>query len=547
MARKSRKKTNENIVTTNRKKYSVGIYTRLSSLTEIKKDESSIENQINIILDYIKDNEEFSLCEIYSDTNTTGTNFERTGFEKLLEDIKSGKINCVIVKDLSRFGRNYIECGTYLEKIFPYIGVRFIAINDNYDSNNQNSSEILMMNLKNIVNELYAKDISKKIISAIKEKQKKGEYIGNFAPYGYLKSPDNKNKLIVNEETSHIIQKIFDLRLNGYSYNKITKALNDEKILSPYAYLYKNGILKNEKYKNTNWIEPTIKNILSNQVYIGNIVSNYAKIKNTHKPIISEDVFYKVQEINKNVLKTYNEKQKTNIKLKKKKTENIFKGLIKCGCCSKNLIRREKFKNTKNGVSIYRFFECYYSDKKQCEFKESVKEDFIKELVFVQIKKQIEIALDLEKLINKNNMAIHFTKEKLTNSLEKIEVEICKIQNLYKKIYEDYALNILDEKEYFFLKNSYNEKEIKLKDEREKIEKDLTSIDNNLNKDNKYLKNFLKFKNSKVLTKELLNILVKEIVVYDKTTIKITFNYADEYNKIYTEINEIERSLKNAI
>ena len=165
----------------------------------------------------------------------------------------------------------------------------------------------------------------------------------------------------------------------------------------------------------------------------------------------------------------------------------------------------------------------------------------------MQIKKQIEIALDLEKLINKNNMAIHFTKEKLTNSLEKIEVEICKIQNLYKKIYEDYALNILDEKEYFFLKNSYNEKEIKLKDEREKIEKDLTSIDNNLNKDNKYLKNFLKFKNSKVLTKELLNILVKEIVVYDKTTIKITFNYADEYNKIYTEINEIERSLKNAI
>ncbi len=547
MARKSRKKTNENIVTTNRNKYSVGIYTRLSSLTEIKKDESSIENQINIILDYIKDKEEFSLCEIYSDTNTTGTNFERTGFEKLLEDIKSGKINCVIVKDLSRFGRNYIECGTYLEKIFPYIGVRFIAINDNYDSNNQNSSEILMMNLKNIVNELYAKDISKKIISAIKEKQKKGEYIGNFAPYGYLKSPDNKNKLIVNEETSHIIQKIFDLRLNGYSYNKITKTLNDEKILSPYAYLYKNGILKNEKYKNTNWIEPTIKNILSNQVYIGNIVSNYGKIKNTHKPIISEDVFYKVQEINKNVLKTYNEKQKTNIKLKKKKTENIFKGLIKCGCCGKNLIRREKFKNTKNGVSIYRFFECYYSDKKQCEFKESVKEDFIKELVFVQIKKQIEIGLDLEKLINKNNMAIYFTKEKLTNSLEKIEVEICKIQNLYKKIYEDYALNILDEKEYFFLKNSYNKKEIKLKDEMEKIEKDLTYIDNNLNKDNKYLKNFLKFKNSKVLTKELLNILVKEIVVYDKTTIKITFNYADEYNKIYTEINEIERSLKNAI
>ena len=163
MARKSRKNKNQIKLTNDTiKQYNVGIYVRLSKL-DVNDDNYSIENQKNLILNYIKNKDEFKLINIYEDVNKTGTNFNRNGFEELLQDLKKQKINCVIVKDLSRFGRNYIECSNYLEKIFPFMNVRFIAINDNYDSINKNSNEILSINLKNIVNELYSKDISKKV------------------------------------------------------------------------------------------------------------------------------------------------------------------------------------------------------------------------------------------------------------------------------------------------------------------------------------------------------------------------------------------------
>ena len=219
MARKSRKNIIETKFTTNNKIYNVGIYVRLSVFDDNKKDNDTIENQKNIILDYLKDKEEFKIISIYEDTNFTGTNFNRSGFERLLEDVRKEKINCIIVKDLSRFGRNYIECGNYLEKVFPFMNIRFIAINDNYDSNNENANQTLTMHLKNIINEIYAKDISKKIKTVIREKQKKGEFTGGYASYGYLKDSENKNKIIINKETEPIVKQIFKLRLQGYSYN----------------------------------------------------------------------------------------------------------------------------------------------------------------------------------------------------------------------------------------------------------------------------------------------------------------------------------------
>ena len=212
MARKSRKNNNEIFKdTTIYNKYNVGVYVRLSRVDNIKEKIDSIENQKNIILDYIKYNSEFKLINIYEDANFSGTNFKRNGFKMLMEDIRKGKINCIIVKDLSRFGRNYIECGNYLEKIFPFMNVRFIAINDNYDSNKEDSNEILLMHLKNIINDIYAKDISKKVCTVLNQKRKDGQFIGAWASYGYLKDPNNKNKLIINDETAPVIKYIFDL------------------------------------------------------------------------------------------------------------------------------------------------------------------------------------------------------------------------------------------------------------------------------------------------------------------------------------------------
>lgn len=560
MARKSRKNIQISKITTNEKTYSVGIYVRLSNLDNNKKDSNTLENQKNIILDYMKDKQEFRLIDVYEDNNYTGTNFNRDGFERLLEDIKQGKINCIIVKDLSRFGRNYLECGNYLEKIFPFMNVRFIAINDGYDSDNENASEILLMHLKNIVNELYAKDIAKKVSSALREKQKKGDFIGAWASYGYLKDTNNKNKIVVNSETAHIVKYIFNLRLQGYSYNKISLKLNEENILSPYAYLYKIGILKDEKNKNIKWNLHTIRKILSDEVYIGNMVQGKKRsdlyknekqkvvsknewkiVYNTHEPIIDKEIFNKVNEINNNAKDIYLGNNKN--KLLKNKTENIFKGLIRCGDCNKNLIRRERSRQNKKSIKIFRFFECNYKKQNNCNFK-SIKEDLVKEIVFEEIKKQIEIAVKLETIINKQSKVISLEENRIKSLIENTNVEINKIKNFYKVIYEDYTTGLLTEEDYIFTKNNYLEKEKELNKNKESLEKQILDLENNLSKENKYLKNFLKFKNSKVLTKELLQILIKEILTYDNNTIQITFNYMTEYNML---LNEMERILKDVI
>ena len=560
MARKSRKNIQISKITTNEKTYSVGIYVRLSNLDNNKKDSNTLENQKNIVLDYMKDKEEFKLIDVYEDNNYTGTNFNRDGFERLLEDVKQGKINCIIVKDLSRFGRNYLECGNYLEKIFPFMNVRFIAINDGYDSDNENASEILLMHLKNIVNELYAKDISKKSSSALREKQKKGDFIGSWASYGYLKDTNNKNKIVVNSETAPIVKYIFNLRLQGYSYNKIAIKLNEENILSPYAYLYKIGILKDEKNKSIKWNSHTIKKILSDEVYIGNMIQGKKRnnlyknekqkvvsknewkiVYNTHEPIIDRETFSKVNEINNNAKDIYLENNKN--KLLKNKTENIFKGLIKCGDCNKNLIRRERSRQNKKSIKIFRFFECNYKKQNNCNFK-IIKEDLVKEIVFEEIKKQIEIAVKLETIINKQSKVISLEENRIKSLIENTNIEINKIKNFYKVIYEDYRACLLTEEDYIFTKNNYLEKEKELNKNKENLQKQILDLENNLSKENKYLKNFLKFKNSKVLTKELLQILIKEILIYDNNTIQITFNYMTEYNML---LNEMERILKNVI
>lgn len=311
MARKSRKNITQNI--SNKPIFKVGAYVRLSVLND-KNKKDTIQNQKKIILDYISKKDDFKLIDFYEDLKT-GTNFNRNGFDTLLNDIRQGKINCVIVKDLSRFGRNYIQCGTYVEKIFPMLNVRFIAINDGFDSFDKNSNQFFLLHLKNIVNQMYAKDISKKTYSAINEKQKQGDFIGSFAPYGYLKDKNNKNKIIINEETKSIVIYIFDLKIKKYNYVQIAKILNDKNILSPSAYLYEKGILHNKKFKNTKWTPQTIKRILTNEVYLGHTVQGkkctkffenkkqqtlpkqqWIIVKNTHKPIIDLSTFEKAQE-----------------------------------------------------------------------------------------------------------------------------------------------------------------------------------------------------------------------------------------------------------
>jgi DNA invertase Pin-like site-specific DNA recombinase len=229
-------------------KYLTAAYVRLSVEDSGKKGADTIEGQKKMLSDFISSHSDMELAGVWCDNGETGTNFARPQFEAMMEKVKRGEINCIVVKDLSRFGRNYKETGNYLERIFPFLNVRFIAVTDNFDTLTAERNENgYIVPLKNIINEAYSKDISKKSASALHIKQKRGDFIGAWAPYGYSKNPDDTHKLIINEETAPVVRQIFAWRAEGVSVMQIARKLNDAGILSPSAYLYETGQVKTEK------------------------------------------------------------------------------------------------------------------------------------------------------------------------------------------------------------------------------------------------------------------------------------------------------------
>ena len=223
-----------------KKVYHASIYLRLSKedgdvTTGSKNESNSISNQKSLIMDFLKDKHDIQVVSIREDDGYSGVDFNRPSFQLMLEDVKKGIIDCIIVKDLSRFGRNYIEVGRYLEKLFPMLGVRFIAVNDNYDSLNVDTAHDIVMPFKNLINDSYCRDLSVKIRSHLAVKRKNGEFIGAFACYGYLKDPKNKNQLIIDTYAGPVVQDIFRMKINGFSQYKIAEVLNEQGILSPMA------------------------------------------------------------------------------------------------------------------------------------------------------------------------------------------------------------------------------------------------------------------------------------------------------------------------
>ena len=322
-------------------------YIRLSSEDGDTEESDSVGNQRKLLTEYVSRHDNFILYDIYIDDGFTGTNFNRPAFQKMIADIEDKKVNCVVVKDLSRFGRDYIDTGRYLERIFPELGVRFISVSDNIDSIKQ--AYDMLLPIKNIFNEQYARDISNKIQATVKSKQKAGEFIGAFTSYGYKKSSVNKNKLVIDEYASEVVKRIFAMYAQGIGKQSIAKQLNAEGILCPSEYKKLNG----ENYKNCNrlkttsyWTYSTINTMLHNEMYIGNMIQgkkhqrmrgkqhkvdkeNWVRVENTHEPIIDRDTWDKVQKLLS--------KKHRDIDLETNK--NIFAGFIKCGDCGRSMMK----------------------------------------------------------------------------------------------------------------------------------------------------------------------------------------------------------------
>ena len=256
-----------------RRIYKAGCYVRLSVEDSGRPGADTIATQEELLRDYIQSQADMQMCGVYCDNGRTGTNFDRPGFERLMADIRAGKIDCIVVKDLSRFGRNYMETGNYLEKIFPFLDVRFIAVNDNFDTlTAERSNDGYIIPLKNIINDVYSKDIARKSASALATKQQRGEFIGTWAAYGYRKCAEDPHQIEPDEETAPVVQNIFQWRLEGMSALQIARRLNEEGVPSPGRYHYLKGDAKSERYAGSEWCQQVLKGILTNEVYLGHMV-----------------------------------------------------------------------------------------------------------------------------------------------------------------------------------------------------------------------------------------------------------------------------------
>lgn len=522
--------------------YSVGIYLRLSVEEEKYKDGSeSIENQRAIIYDYLQSKSDMKIYSEYCDNGETGTNFKREGFQRMMYDVYNGRVNCIIVKDLSRFGREYIETGEYMEKIFPLIGVRFIAINDNYD--NHISAFDISVPIKNIINSVYARDISKKCAASLRIKQVNGEFIGTYAAYGYVKSRENNHKIEIDEDVAPVVKQIFEWKAEGRSYAFIIRELYKRKIMPPARYRYDNGIIKDKRAANQEfWNETTIKSMLCNEVYIGNLTQGRRKsfffdgkkeekvekddwivVKGTHEPIISEELFYTVQNallgIKDNYYSNFGKYDKIS------DNNNVFKGKLICGECGSNIARLKRAKEGyKKAVYVYtcRHHAIFRED---CSFV-SINEEKLKEIVLKSINMQIYSIVNFEKTLKaiENSPKVRKQKMKFAKSITEILTKISVIKSNRIRVVSDFAKGILSEDEY---KPAKKEFERQLREETQRLEK-VTKERDKLEKlfsGEKRIQELKAFSGRRKLTKEIVDIFVDRIKLYKDKRVEIKWSY----------------------
>ena len=532
--------------------YKAAIYIRLSVEDNRKISADTVGVQKSALEDYVLTKADIQLFEIYEDINYTGTNYNRPGFTKMIWDIEAGLVDCVVVKDLSRFGRNFNETSNLLERVFPMLGIRFISVNDNYDSLTASVDESgLIVPIKNLLNEIYARDCSKKIKAAYSVKQERGDFCGTFAPYGYIKVG---TFLVVDEETAPIVKMIYQWRIQGIGPAKICHMLNEMKIIPPSRYRFLNGITKSKKHEESLfWYKSAVKRILDNRTYTGVLPqgrykSNFLKggglierkkedwiiIENAHPAIIDNDTFKVVQEINKRNKSAYanstNNATKTNHNVATNIADegNIFKGIIFCGDCGKHMHRSQRRTKYTFICSIY-----VYSDRSACSMK-PFKEAALRAAVFSVLHNEIKLAVDMSIIITKLNKEKSYQNRKNVQSSKIDEIKNNKrdIQDLIKTLKNDCKSGLISNDDYNMMVDEFNKQNEQLQKEIEKLTGEKQRKDKLLSIENKWIAEFKKFKNEQLLTTEMLTALVQRIIVYDEARIELIMRYRDEFESL---------------
>ncbi len=518
------------------------VYIRLSREDGDKEESDSVGNQKKLLTNYVSKMENIIIYDVYVDDGYTGTSFDRPSFKRMIADIEDGKVNCVVVKDLSRFGRDYIDTGRYLERIFPELGVRFISVSDGIDSIRQ--AYDMLLPIKNIFNEQYARDISKKIQATVKSKQKAGEFIGSFASYGYKKSPTDKNKLIIDEYAAEVVRKVFRLYVGGMGKLSIAKLLNAEGILCPSEYKMANG----ENYKNCNrlestsyWTYSTINVMLKNEMYRGNMVQgkkhqrmrgrqqlvdkeNWIVVQGTHEPIIDLETWEKTQKL----------LSKRHRDMGLEENKNIFAGFIICADCGRAMMKN--FWKRADGSKTYSFYCGTYKrhGKRYCT-PHTLPLHVLEEIVLNDLRAIICNAGDLQGLVESPSFSGPKTGEIAEKELVRVKAEIERMQKLKKSVYEDYKEGMISKEEFFAYREDYLTKEDFYKKQAETLEEKMKERAAEDVLQTPWLKRLLEMKDIEKLDREVIIEMVDQIVVYENHRIKISYNFGNEWEDLFSD------------
>ena len=522
--------------------FQTAIYTRISR-NKKEKPSDSIENQIALCERYIKKNDGHNLVGIYKDIAKTGTEFERPDFEKLMGEVRTGKVNCIIVKDLSRFGRNYTELGNFIEKIFPFLGVRFIAVNDNLDTfHMEDPNKSLEIILKNIVNETYAKDISKKISTSHQIRIKQGGFICGTAPYGYIarKDEDGIRRLYVDENTAPVVKEIFKSYLNGLSTLDISKLLLEKKVYVATDYRKFGKAKADENELIRAWIPTTILQVLKNRVYTGTLIQGrnqkhlfegkkrerldekyWIITENAHEAIILPDIFEKVKEKISSKSKLIKNSRKEN---KNAKDDTVFRGKLYCGICKRKMsVHRQK-----SGKKTVFYFSCN-------RFREFTTEKCGISVTEATLEKTVKAAFDTILSNNSKSYKVYLnaydnlkieTDKKKEKEITEIERKILGFSRLQSEYYEKYVLGKCSKEDFEREKGLLSEKKAELESLKERqvaiFEKEAFELE----KRHKYLTALFKGKTKK-WDKDFVDSIIDKIFIGEDNTIEIKFNFEE--------------------
>ena len=532
--------------------YQADLYLRLSREDGDKAESDSIANQRDLLMDFLGAHPEIRLHKVQADDGYSGVNFQRPAFMNMMDSVRNKEINCIIVKDFSRLGRNFIETGKYIEKVFPFMGVRFISVNDHFDSAYpRTSSDNLLVPVKNLMNDAYCRDISIKIRSQLHVKRKKGQCIAPFAVYGYQKDPADKHRLIVDETAAQTVEDIFKKKLEGYSAQAIADWLNASGVLSPMEYKRFTGSHFSSPFKRnpqSKWTAVTVLRILKDPVYTGTLVQgkrstpNYKirqpmdvprdqwiAVENCHEAIIERGTFENVGKI-----------LLTDTRIApSRKTVYPFSGLVCCGDCGRNMVR----KNNSVRERPYYYYICSgYKQKSGCT-SHSIRDRLLDEAVLAAVQAHMAALLDLEAMFQAIKDLPHTLREvrKADSRLKEKQAELEKYRRYKAKSHEDYMDGIISQEDFTSFNRRYDDKIHDVEEAVLRQEQELEKLAKGDGDGQKWIAYFKKYGTIQELDRKLAVELIDRIYVHEGQKIRIEFKFQNEYDRLYRLVKSAQQ------